>query len=301
MKQSTAVLVCGHGSRDPAAISEFDRLAAHLGQRLSDRAVGHAYLEFARPAIGEGLEALRARGASRIVCQPGMLLAAGQVKNDLPSEIHDFGHAHPEVELLYGRELAVEARLLQAAAERIEAAEAAAPSPVPRAESLLLVIGRGTRDPDANGDVAKVARMLWEGLGFGWAEVGFSGVTQPSGDVALAQAVKLGYRRIIVFPYFLFTGVLVRRIYDWVDAAAARWPQIQILKASYLNDHPLVIETFLERIEETLAGKAAMNCSLCKYRTPILGHEDEQGAPQAGHHHHVRGIGVGSKSDVDLF
>ena len=81
-----------------------------------------------------------------------------------------------------------------------------------------LVVGRGTSDSDANGNVAKVARMLWEGIGFAHAEIGYSGVAHPRTEVALERAVRLGFRRIVVFPYFLFTGVLVRRIYEAVDA-----------------------------------------------------------------------------------
>jgi len=141
--------------------------------------------------------------------------------------------------------------------------------------------------------------MLWEGMGFGWAEVSYSGVASPLVDAGLAHAVKLGYRRIIVFPYFLFTGILVRRIYDWADAAAASHPEIEFLKASYLNDHALLIDTFVERVHEALEGNNAMNCQLCKYRDQIIGYEADVGAPQAGHHHHVQGIGTDGEDAHD--
>jgi sirohydrochlorin cobaltochelatase len=36
-----------------------------------------------------------------------------------------------------------------------------------------------------------------------------------------------------------------------------------------------------------------MNCSLCKYRTQVLGFEAEVGLPQESHHHHVEGAGTG--------
>jgi sirohydrochlorin cobaltochelatase len=154
------------------------------------------------------------------------------------------------------------------------------------------VIGRGTSDPDANGNVAKVARMLWEGMGFGWAEVGYSGVAYPRTDALLERAARLCFRRIVVFPYFLFTGVLVRRIYDQTDQVAARHPGIEFVKAGYLGDHPLVLDTFVERIQGIPAGDVNMNCRLCKYREQIIGHEAAVGAPQQGHHHHVEGIGT---------
>ena len=282
----SAVLLCGHGSRDPDAIGEFEEAAAALRARLAGRDFATGYLEFARPTIGEALAELAAGGAARILAAPGMLFAASHVKNDLPWEMNSFMAANPGVEVRLGRDLAIDPKLLEAAADRIAAA-----LPDGRAESLLVVVGRGTNDPDANSNIAKIARMLWEGMGFGWAEVAFSGVAHPRVDAALDRAARLGFRRIVVFPYFLFTGILVKRIYNETDRAALRFPGIEFVKAGYLRDHPGVIDAFLDRIAETDAGEPAMNCQLCKYRARIVGYEDAVGTPQQGHHHHVRGAG----------
>lgn len=285
------VMICGHGSRDPAACREFARVVHGLAHRLPHWPVEHGYLEFARPILRDGLEALRAKGVRRVLAVPGMLFAAGHVKNDVPSVLNAWA-AETGVPVEMGRDLGIDAKLLRASAERVEAALAAAPAEIPREDTCLLVVGRGTSDSDANGNVAKVARMLWEGLGVAHAEIGYSGVAHPRTDVALARAVKLGFRRIVVFPYFLFTGVLVRRIYEAVDSAAALFPQVEFLKAHYLDDHPLVVETFVERVTGILEGDVRMNCALCKYRVPIVGHERDLGAPQISHHHHVEGIGT---------
>src|SRR5690606_16371263 len=122
-------------------------------------------------------------------------------------------------------------------------------------------------------------------------EVAYSGVTFPLVAPALDHAVRLGYRRIVVFPYFLFTGVLVKRIYAAAEGAQQRHPEVEILNAPYLNDHPLVVETFLDRIREMLVGENLMNCAMCKYREQVLGFEAEIGVAQESHHHHVEGIG----------
>lgn len=102
--------------------------------------------------------------------------------------------------------------------------------------------------------------------------------------------MKLGYRRIVVFPYFLFSGVLVSRIVQHSQRVADDHPELQILQASYLGDHPEVLATFQERVEDVLRGDTDMNCSLCKYRAQVLGFETEVGAPQHSHHHHVEGL-----------
>ena len=130
-------------------------------------------------------------------------------------------------------------------------------------------------------------------MGFGWAEAAFSGVADPRVDTALERAVRLGFGRIVVFPYFLFTGVLVKRIYAQTDSVAARFSAIEFVKAGYLRDHPRVIDAFVNRVREVGGGEAVMNCQLCKYRTRIVGYENAVGAPQQGHHHHVRGAGDG--------
>ncbi|MBI3499608.1 MAG: sirohydrochlorin chelatase [Proteobacteria bacterium] len=288
----TAVFVCGHGSRDPDAIREFELVAKGIRQRLPHYDVETGYLEFARPIIHEGLKKLVDRGAKHILALPGMLFAAAHVKNDLPWELNSFVAANPGIRIAFGRELAIEPKLLRASAERIAASIAGAKGAVSLQDSLLVVVGRGTNDPDANSNVAKVTRMLWEGMGFGWAETAYSGVAHPRVDEALERAVRLGFRRIIVFPYFLFTGILVKRIYSQTDAVAERHPEIEFVKAGYLKDHALVLDSFADRVEEILAGDNRMNCQLCKYREQLVGYEAELGARQEGHHHHVRGLGT---------
>ena len=285
-----AVLLCGHGSRDVDAVAEFEHLAEVVAQRLPERRVSHGFLEFALPTIGTSLAALRDEGAQAIDAVPGMLFAAGHAKNDIPSVLNDFAAANPGLPVRYGRDLAIDPLLLRAAAERVEAAQK--PGDAPPADSLLVVVGRGTSDPDANSNIAKVTRMLWEGLGFGWAETCYSGVTTPLVSPALERIAGFGFGRIVVFPYFLFTGVLVQRIYDAADAAARAHPHIAFRKAAYLNDHPLVVDAFLARLAEIPEGDNRMNCQLCKYREQIIGHESALGAPQVGHHHHVEGIGT---------
>jgi len=292
MMRKIGVMVCGHGSRDDEAISEFAAVAAGIARRLPQYPVASGFLEFARPIIRDGLDKLRTQGVERILAVPGMLFAAGHVKNDIPSVLNEYAAQHPQIRIDYGRDLDVDVRLLRVAQARIEQAEGVSSRQVPRDETLLMVAGRGTSDPDANSNISKVARMLWEGLGFGWCEVCYSGVTFPLVAPGLEHAVKLGYRRIIVFPYFLFTGVLVKRIYAIADEMAVRHPEIEFLKAPYLNDHPLVLDAFAERVEEILDGSPNMNCRLCKYREQVIGFEAEIGLPQAGHHHHVQGIGT---------
>ncbi len=297
MTDQTGIMLCGHGSRDANAVAEFEALANGVRERLPGRAVEFGFLEFARPIIRDGLDKLRMRGATDVLAVPGMLFAAGHAKNDIPSVLNTYQAQNPGVTIRYGRELAVDPKLLHAAGARIDEALEHAGDGVSRHDTLLMVVGRGTSDSDANSNISKVTRLLWEGFGFGWGETCYSGVTFPLVEPGLEHAAKLGYRRIIVFTYILLTGVLVKLNYDATDLVAARHPDIDFVKAPYLNDHPQVISAFLDRIEEIVAGTNVMNCQMCKYREQILGFEDEVGLAQASHHHHSEGIGTDADDD----
>jgi sirohydrochlorin cobaltochelatase len=282
-------MVCGHGSRNRLAVSEFAQLAEGLRHRMPGIPVDYGYLEFARPILRDGLDNLRAQGVEHVLAVPGMLFAAGHAKNDIPSVLNTYA-AETGLRIDYGRELGVDRKMIQAAAARIGACLDQAGRSVPLHDTLLVVVGRGSSDPDANSNVSKVTRMLVEGLGFGWGETLYSGVTFPLVEPGLRHVVKLGFRRIVVFPYFLFSGVLVSRIQQHSLRVAADHPGIEFLAASYLGDHPLVLDTFRERVEEVIRGDTQMNCSLCKYRAQVLGFESEVGSPQRSHHHHVEGL-----------
>ena len=292
-------MVCGHGSRDTGAVEEFQAVAQGLKERLPQYETDFGFLEFATPVIRTGLDTLMAKGIRKVLAVPGMLFAAGHAKNDIPSVLNAYQAQNPELEISYARELGIDLKLIRAAGERVEDALQKAGDGVSREDTLLVVVGRGASDPDANSNVAKVTRMLWEGLGLGWAETAYSGVTFPLVEPGLEHATRLGYKRIVVFPYFLFTGILVQRIYHYTDIVAAKHPEIEFIKASYLNDHPLVLDAFAERVEEIRNGENNMNCQLCKYREQFLGFENEVGLRQESHHHHVEGVGTGTDESSD--
>lgn len=293
MSPKGAVMICGHGSRDERAVSQFNAMVEKMKEtHLAEYDVESGFLEFAHPILRDGFEKLKARGHKKIHALPGMLFAAGHVKNDLPSEVNNFARENPDIDVKFGRDLAIDPKLLRASADRIEEALEQAGGDVDRKDTLLMVVGRGTNDPDANSNVYKVARILQEGMGFGRVEISYSGVAHPRVNAGLREAMKLGYKRVVVFPYFLFVGILVDRIFNHTDEVAAEFPDVEFIKASYLSDHPLVLESFAERLAEIDTGDNNMNCQLCKYREQIIGYEDNVGTPQVGHHHHVMGIGT---------
>lgn len=286
-----AILFVGHGSRDVDAVDEFYQLAEHFKKRFPDRLIETGFLEFVRPIIAEGVKKLVDQGAKHIYAIPGMLMAGGHAKNDIPSELNalqeEFG-----VKIEYGAELGVDPKMLQAAEARIKEAEKQFGDDYKREETLLMVVGRGASDADANSNICKITRFLEEGMGFGFATTSFSGVTRPLVPDALKKTQPMGFKQVIVFPYFMFTGRLVKKIYAWADEFQAAHPDVKVVNAPYLNDHDKVIDTFVDKYHEIEAGDPNMNCQLCQYRVQIVGAEHKVGIPQESHHHHVQGIGT---------
>lgn len=287
-----ALLLAGHGSRDPDGTREFLQLVEGMRAQDPGRVIECGFLEFARPVIAEGIARCVARGADTIAVLPGMLMAAGHAKNDIPSEIHEARRRHPSIRFHYGKHLHLHPKVLELCGLRLDEAEGAA-GPCDRHNTLLLVVGRGSSDPDANADIAKLARLLGEGRGYGWSAACYAGVTMPRLPEALARCRGLGFARILVFPFFLFTGVLEKRIRQQTMEFASAPQAPECLCAGCLAAHPLLGEAFAERAEEAIDGSPNMNCDLCKYRVRLAGFEPALGQPQAGHHHHVRGIGQG--------
>ena len=284
------LVIAGHGSRDADGTREFEESLMLLKQRQPDRLITHGFLEFATPTIDEALRENVRMGSRKIVMVPGILFAASHGKNDMPVELLSVKPEFPKVEFHYGGPMGIHPLLLKLFQERIISAEAQSAQMIPRHESLLVVVGRGTTDPDVNSNVNKLARMVEEGVGFGSSYVCYSGTAKPLVADGIARAAQMGYRRVVVIPYFLFTGILIKRIYSAVDEVQPKFPDVEVLKAGYLGVHPHVTDVWVEKAREALVGINSSNCSLCKYRTQIVGYEGEVGKVQEAHHHHVRGI-----------
>ena len=136
----TGVIICGHGSRSQAAVDQFAAVSAKLRDQLPYDEVEYGYLEFATPIINTGLDKLRAAGVTDVLAVPGMLFAAGHAKNDIPSVLNTYQAQHPEMTIRYGRELAIDTKMMRAAADRIQEAIDSAGDDVSIHDTMLVVV-----------------------------------------------------------------------------------------------------------------------------------------------------------------
>jgi sirohydrochlorin cobaltochelatase len=275
-----ALLIVGHGSRDPRGAQEFHELVALLRARDAGLKVEGGFIELSRPPISECVERLVGAGAREISAVPLMLLAAGHAKDDIPATLVREKMSHPEVNFHYGRALGIRPELLELMDGRVSAV-------VPedeREKTAVLVVGRGSSDPDANSDLAKIARLFYEGRPYPMVETAFVSLAPPSVPEALERCERLGVRRVVVFSYFLFTGVLEERIREQCEAFGAE-SGLEVRYAGYFGPDARVADLVLERYREACSGDIRMNCDVCVHRVALPGFEDRVGAPATPHYH----------------
>lgn len=262
------LLAVAHGSRDPRARDVFDRLVLRIRRLAPDVDARLSFVDHANPPVSRALDGIAAEAPAAVVV-PLLLSAASHSKGDIPGSITAARSRHPRLTVDYGRVLSPHPLLLEAMQQRLAAAG------VP-AGSAVVLAAAGSADPEANADVARVARLLWEVRRGAPVEAAFASATGPTVAAAVDRLRRLGHVQIAVASYFLAPGRLL-------DAVVADAPGLSMTEP--LGDTEAVARLVLERYAEVVAGQARMNCDCCVYRTPWPRHEQRVGQPQRQHPH----------------
>jgi energy-coupling factor transporter ATP-binding protein EcfA2/sirohydrochlorin ferrochelatase len=270
-----ALLVVGHGSRDADGVEEFWALSRTIREVAGELPVDFGFIEMAEPLADLAIDRLVERGLRDIVSVPLVLLAAGHLKNDGPATLARARQRHPDVRFRMGRDLGIDPVVLAVVEDRIRAA-IGEDDP---AEVAVVLVGRGSSDPDACADLFKFGRLLADGRGLGTVEPAFVSVAEPDVPGALERCRRLGASTVVVAPLLLFTGVLVPRIYRQAQDWAAEHPGIDVRGAAHLGPDPRLARLVLERHREAVFGDVRMNCDLCTYRVRLPSYEDKVGLP----------------------
>ncbi len=289
--QAMPLLLVGHGTRDTEGRQTFLDFAAAYAARDRSRPVFPCFLELSEPTIEAGVRACLESGHTEMTVVPLLLFAARHGKFDITAELDRLRSLYPEVSFRYGRHLGVEPLLLDLWHDRLAALDAPERNPagIAREETVLLFVGRGSSDPDANGDACKVARVLWEGSRYAAVETCFIGITHPRLEEGFRRARFFQPRRIVVLPHFIFTGALVKKIYAVSEEMRQQWgvesPEIVNLPEIGLDERLFAL--IRDREVEAQWGEVRMNCDACKFRQVVL---QQVGASHHhhgdGHHHH---------------
>ena len=276
-RRQASLLLIGHGSRSSAGVAECLELVRTVAGLVPGLDVGHGFIEFAEPGLDPALDRLAAALPRQVVAVPLVLLGAGHLKDDGPAALARARNRHPVTRFQYARDLGIHPLVLAVAEERARGAVSSLGT-APQ-DTAIVLVGRGSTDPDANGDLYKVARLLWDGRGFGAVEPAFVSLAEPAVPAALDRCNRLGFRHVVVVPYFLFTGLLVDRIGAQVADWSATHPDVRAVPGPHLGPDRRIAQLVLERYEEALGGDVRMNCDCCIYRLPLPGYEHRVAAP----------------------
>ncbi len=275
-----ALLIVGHGSRDPRGAREFHDLVGLVRRRNPSLTIEGGFIELSRPPISECVDRLAEGGAQSVAAVPLMLLAAGHAKDDIPATLVREKMGHPGMSFNYGRALGIRPELLELMDERISAVV----SEEEKEETAVLIVGRGSSDPDANSDLSKIARLFYEGRPYPVVESAYVSMTPPDVTNGLDRCLKLGAKHVVVFSYFLFTGVLEERIRGQSRAFAEANPGVEVRYAGYFGPDTRLADLVVERYTEAVRGDIRMNCDVCVHRVALPGFEEKVGAPATPHY-----------------
>jgi len=276
---SETVLLVGHGSRNVEGNREIEAFAALWRKRQPQWRIEVCFIEFADVLLDAGLDRA-ASNAARVIVVPLILNAAGHVKMETPEHIAQARLRHPQTEFVYVPNLGADDRLLHILKRSLRKAMGALDMPDPRTTGVT-VLGRGSSDRGANGEVAKLARWLFEETDHDLVDIAFTGITFPRLEAVVQRQVRLGMTQIVVLPYYLFTGTLIERIRRQVERLRMQYPQVCFSLGDYFGFEEEIFLLLDERVQTVQSGsmqQGAMPCDGCKYREFAEEHDQ--------HHHH---------------
>jgi sirohydrochlorin ferrochelatase len=121
------------------------------------------------------------------------------------------------------------------------------------APTVVLLLGHGSRLESANRDLETVARRVASMLGRVRVETAFLQCARPSLEEALHRCAEAGACRVVVVPFFFFSGAhVLEDIPKAVANQRARHPEVEIVVSNALGDHPKVAEAAADRAREVL-------------------------------------------------
>ncbi len=274
----TTILLVGHGSRNKEGNREIEAFATTWRAKNPQWRIEICFIEFAEVLIDQGLDNA-ANGSDRVIIVPLILNAAGHVKMEIPHHIADGRKRHPNVAFIYARHLGASERILEILKRNLGKAMASMDMPDPQNSGVIL-LGRGSSDRVANGEVAKMARWLFEESDHPLVDIAFTGITYPRIESVVQRQIALGMKQLVILPYYLFTGTLIERIKRQVERLQTQYPQVTIAMGRYFGFEDEIYTLLNERIAEASGDSQTthmMECDGCLYR---------QEAESEHHHHH---------------
>jgi len=259
----TTLLIAAHGSRNRDGNQEILAFAEQWRERHPGKRIEVCFIEHADVLLEEGLDRA-AQGARRVLTIPLILNAAGHVKMELPAAVDAARTRHPDVDFALTRHLGMGREILAVLQSELDRLMRKLAVPDPQTTGVVL-LGRGSSDAGANGELARMARWVFEDNDHELVDLAFTGITWPRLETVVARQIKLGMAQVCIVPVYLFTGVLIERIKAQVERLRGQYPQV----AFALGQHFGFDAAIFDLLDSRIAGDAnatLLECDGCSYR-----------------------------------
>ena len=260
----TTFLLAGHGSRNRDGNDEIERFADQWRRKHPDWRIEVCFIEHADVLLNDGLDRA-ANSAERVVLIPFILNAAGHVKMELPAAIETARERHPNVDFVVTRHLGMGREIFAVLQTQLDRLMKALAVPDPQTTGVIL-LGRGSSDAGANGELARMARWIFEENEHELVDLAFTGVTWPRLETVVQRQVKLGMTQICVVPVYLFTGVLIERIGAQIERLRQQYPQVAFALGKHFGFEPEIFAILDRRASDDELEGSLLECDGCKYR-----------------------------------
>ena len=265
MNESTTLLLVGHGSRNKEGNKEIQHFAAEWRERHADWRIEVCFIEHADVLLAEGMDRA-AKGAKRVLVLPFILNAAGHVKMELPAALDAVRARHPQVEFLVARHLGMGREILAVLQGQLDRLMKSLAMPDPQTTGMIL-LGRGSSDAGTNGELAKMARWIFEDNEHDLVDLAFTSITWPRLETVVQRQARLGMTQVCIVPVYLFTGVLMERIKAQVERLKTQYPCIAFALGTHFGFDKGIFDLLDAKVAgHELPGGGLLECDGCKYR-----------------------------------
>ena len=265
------ILLCGHGTCKERGAKAFQEFAERFASQATDYEVEYGFLELSEPDFETGVNRLVEKGVIDIIAVPVFLFTGVHMQRDIPYVLNSFQEKY-NVKIQLANYIGACNEMVEYGVQLIN--ETLKEKDWKIEETAFLGLGIGASKAEANGDLAKMTRLIQEKQNYPFAINAYtSSMTYPALPMVLDWLKVLPFKNIVMLPFIFFPGVYMDRAFDTMEVFAKENLDKNIAIAPLLGDTNGLFEVLNTRLQEVLDGKIDLIAS-----TDLTGVEP--------HHHH---------------
>lgn len=117
----------------------------------------------------------------------------------------------------------------------------------------IIILGHGSKLHKANGLISKVAKIIKKEISGNIVEPSYLQFHQPNLSESIKKVVEKGCKKIIIVPFFLFSGNHVKRdIPQAIKKEMDRYPDCTFVFTESMGEDGRIVDIVLQKINEAI-------------------------------------------------